>query len=224
MAKLSLGRSSASNPYVAGRAEWNERYGSYVAREKAWRLAAIMALGVALLAVGALGWSSMQSRVVPYIVEVDKLGGAAPVALAETTTPADPRVVRSQVARWLGQCRSIYADQTVVRAAIEVCYSMLDPDASSFKTLTEYHRTTMPFQRAGEQSVTVQVQSVLPLSKSSWRVEWIEEIRNLDGSAASKDNWQAVVGVSIAPPTDERQILENPLGIFISSVSWSRRI
>ena len=224
MVKLSPPRAAPGNPYIAGRSEWNERYGSYIAREKAWRLVAFMSIGVAFVAVGALGWSSMQSRVVPYIVEVDKLGGAAPVAIAETVSPSDPRVVRSQVARWLGQCRSIYADQTVVRAAIEACYAMLDPDASSFKTLTEYHRTTMPFQRAGQESVTVQVQSVLPLSGTSWRVEWIEDVRNLDGTAISRDNWQAVVGVTIAPPTDERQILENPLGIYISSVSWSRRI
>ena len=38
---------------------------------------------------GALVWQSMQSRVAPYVVEVDRLGEARAVAPADARLPAD---------------------------------------------------------------------------------------------------------------------------------------
>ena len=35
--------------YMAARAEWNERYGSYIAQAHAWRLTALASLGVAFV-------------------------------------------------------------------------------------------------------------------------------------------------------------------------------
>ena len=63
-------------PYLSARREWNERYGDYIARARSWRWAAFGAIAVALaLAIGVV-WQGAQSKVVPYVVEVDKLGDA----------------------------------------------------------------------------------------------------------------------------------------------------
>ena len=51
--------------YIAARAEWNERYGSYIAQAHAWRLTALASLGVAFLAVAGVVWIGAQNRVVP---------------------------------------------------------------------------------------------------------------------------------------------------------------
>ena len=61
---------------------WDERIGSARVQAKNWRL---MAFGGLLLTTGlaaALVWQSLQSRVVPYVVEVDRLGQAQAVAPA----------------------------------------------------------------------------------------------------------------------------------------------
>ena len=80
--------------YLAGRREWNERYGSYIAQRDAWRLLAMASLGVAALAVGGVVWLSSQSRVVPYVVEVNHLGDALAVRRANVATAVDPGVIR----------------------------------------------------------------------------------------------------------------------------------
>jgi type IV secretory pathway TrbF-like protein len=70
----------ADSPYLSARREWNERYGDYIARARNWRWAAFAALAVSLvLAIGVV-WEAAQSKVVPYVVEVDKLGDAVPIA------------------------------------------------------------------------------------------------------------------------------------------------
>src|SRR3546814_16109423 len=63
-------------PYQRAGQLWDERIGSARVQAKNWRL---MAFGGLVLTIGlssALVWQSMQSRVVPYVVAVEKLGQA----------------------------------------------------------------------------------------------------------------------------------------------------
>ena len=94
--------------YLAARREWNERYGSYIAQAHAWRLTALATLGVAFVAVVGIAWNGVQSRIVPYVVQTDKLGDAIAVSRADVSAPADPRLIRAQLARWVDDVRSVY--------------------------------------------------------------------------------------------------------------------
>src|SRR3546814_4692725 len=70
-------------PYQRAGQLWDERIGSARVQAKNWRLMAFGGLGLTIGLSSALVWQSMQSRVVPYVVEVDKLGQA------QAVTPAD---------------------------------------------------------------------------------------------------------------------------------------
>src|SRR5512140_427082 len=63
-----------SSPYLAARREWDERYGSLITRARNWRLAAVLALAVALVATCGLIALSMKAKVIPYVVAIDNLG------------------------------------------------------------------------------------------------------------------------------------------------------
>src|SRR5271168_4716007 len=94
----SADESQAENPYLSARREWNERYGDYIAHARNWRGAAFAALAIALVLAIGVAWQAAQSKVVPYVVEVDKLGDAVPVARADRAAPADGRVVKAELA------------------------------------------------------------------------------------------------------------------------------
>ena len=98
--------SDTVNPYLDARCEWNERYGGYIAAATSWRRCACAALAVAAVAVGGLVWSAGQTRIVPYVVAVDRLGDALAVGRADTALPADARIVRAQLARWIAAART----------------------------------------------------------------------------------------------------------------------
>ena len=85
--------------YLAARREWNERYGDYIAQANNWRLTAIAALAVAAVAVAGNVWQSAQSRVQPFVVEVDKLGDALAIQRADVASPI-PELANS-VSGWL---------------------------------------------------------------------------------------------------------------------------
>jgi type IV secretory pathway TrbF-like protein len=162
-------------PYLSARREWNERYGDYIARARSWRWAAFGALALSLvLAVGVV-WQGAQSKVVPYVVEVDKLGDAVAVARADRATPADVRVIKAQLAAWIVDVRSVSSDPLAQKAALSRSYAMTAATATLF--LNDYYRQHSPFSQ--NRTVAVSVDAVLPISTQTYQIQWSEDGRDL---------------------------------------------
>ena len=69
--------------YLEARREWNERYGDYIAREHAWKLGFFVMGLISIVCAGGMAYLSSQSKLVPYVVAVDKLGFAVAVQRAD---------------------------------------------------------------------------------------------------------------------------------------------
>jgi type IV secretion system protein VirB5 len=212
------------SPYLAARQEWNERYGSYIARAHAWRLTAILALIIAALATGGLVLIASQSQIVPYVVKVDRLGTAIAVDRADRAERPDEAVIVAQLARWVAAVRSVYADAAAQRALVKEGYAMINRRGNAFGALNDHMRAHDPFERARTETVAVEVESVLPISGDSWRLEWREEVRGRDGVRLSSSQHQATVTISFNPPRDEATLRINPSGLYINSFHWARRL
>src|SRR3546814_12047601 len=77
-------------PYQRAGQLWDERIGSARVHAKNWRLMAFGGLGLTNGLSSALVWQSLPSRVVPYVLDVDKLAQAQAVtqAAADYRSPA----------------------------------------------------------------------------------------------------------------------------------------
>lgn len=214
---------SYSAVYMAARREWNERYGSYIAQAHAWRLTAFASLAVAFVAVGGVVWIGAQTRVVPYVVQTDKLGDALAISRADVVAPADPRLIRAGLARWIEDVRTVYLDVAAERAVVNEAYAMVNRNAASAQQLNDWFSHHDPFKRAQTDMVGVAVESVLPISGNTWRVEWREDTRNRDGMADPPVHWQATITISINLPTSDAAVLINPAGLYVDSFEWAQR-
>jgi type IV secretion system protein VirB5 len=212
------------NPYLNGRREWNERYGDYIAAARTWRMACFGALAIALVATGGTVYLASQSRIVPYVVEVDKLGAALAVGPADRAAPADSRVLTAQLARWVFDLRSVYTDVAAERSLINEAYAGIARNSPALAATNDYFREHDPFQRARTETVTAQVESVLPISASVWRVEWEETVTARNGEGAGKAEWQADITVTVNPPSDAATVLLNPMGIYVTDYQWTKRL
>jgi type IV secretion system protein TrbF len=207
-------------PYLSARREWNERYGDYIARARSWRWAAFGAIAVALaLAIGVV-WQDAQSKVVPYVVEVNKLGDAVAVARADRAAPVDVRVIKAQLAAWIVDVRSVSSDPLAQKAALSRSYATTAATATLF--LNDYYRQHSPFSQ--NRTVAVSVDAVLPISNQTYQIQWSEDGRDLQGRALATTHWLASVTVAFDPPTDERGVLSNPLGLYVTGISWTQHL
>ena len=219
-----LDRDGPANPYVEARREWNERYGSYIARARNWRIMAILSGLTLILAVGGLVYTSAQNRFIPYIVEVDKLGAAVAVGLADRAAPADQRIIKAYITRFIEDARLVTSDTTAQKAAINRVYSMIAQGTSGLTKLNEYYKEASPFKRAESETVSVEIISVLPITDQTWQCEWSETARNLQGQIKARIRWKASIAVSFNPPNDEKQILLNPLGMYAVDINWAQQL
>ena len=210
--------------YQAGRQEWLERYGDYIAQARTWRRIAVLALITSALSITAVIQLASQSQVVPYVVKVDRVGAIAAVDRADRMDQPDRPLTTAQLARWISAVRTVYVDAAAQRAIINEGYAMINRRGDAYGVLNEHMRAHDPFERARAETVSVDVQSVLPIAGDSWRVEWREDTRGRDGSQISSLQHQATVTISFSPPRDEATLRINPLGLYISAFNWARRL
>ena len=217
-----------SNPYLAARREWNERYGEYIAQARTWRVTALLSLTVAAFSTGGLVYQGFAARLVPYVVKVDKLGAAMAVSRADEAGRPDKAVIVASLARWVSNMRSVYADASAERAILREGYALINRRGPAYAAMNEHMRGNDPFERAKTETVSIEVETVLPLGDASetnnWRIEWREEVRPRDGSRSIVKPMQATVSLLFDPPKDEAQIRLNPMGVYVNSFDWAQRL
>jgi type IV secretory pathway TrbF-like protein len=203
---------------------WNEEFGGFIHEKKVWQRVAMISLALNILAVAGMAYIGAQNKMVPYVVEVDKLGAAVAVQRADIPMVANAASIKAHLARWIQNTRSIYLDVAAEKQALKEAYASINNNGPASGTLNDYFQQHEPFKQAENESVSVQVESVQPISDKTWRIEWQEDHRARDGRLVTSLEQQATVSIVISPPTDEATILVNPLGIYIDSFSWSQRL
>ena len=208
-------------PYQKAALVWDERIGSARVQAKNWRLMAFGCLALSFGLAAGLVWQSAQSRVTPYVVEVDKLGGVQAVGPAIRPYQPTDAEIAYHLARFITDVRSLPIDPIVVRRNWFEAYDYATARAAS--VLNEYARENDPFKSVGKKSVTADVTSVVRASDSSFQVKWTEQAFD-QGTLTRTDHYTAILSVIIQQPHDADTLRKNPLGIYVRGLNWSRDI
>ncbi|MGK6317769.1 conjugal transfer protein TrbF [Neorhizobium sp. DT-125] len=208
-------------PYQRAAQAWDERIGSARVQAKNWRL---MAFGSLLLAGGfasALVWQSTRGTVVPWVVQIDKLGEAQAIAPAVADyRPTDPQIAW-HLARFIEQVRSIPADAVIVRQNWLRAYEFTTDRGAV--ALNDYARANDPFTEVGKTQISVEISSVIRASPDSFRVAWIE--RHFEnGQLSATERWTAILTVVIQQPNTADRLRANPLGVYVNAINWSKEM
>lgn len=200
---------------------WDERIGSSRVQARNWRYACFCTLGLSAVLAAGLVWQSSQGRIVPWVVQVDKLGDAQAVAKADRDyTPSDPQIA-FHLARFIEQVRSLPEDPVVVRLNWLRAYDFVTDQGAL--ALNEHARTQDPFERVGKEQTAFEITSVIRASPSSFRVAWIERTYRA-GSLSDTSRWSAIITVVIQAPQQPEDLRKNPLGILVNAINWSKEL
>src|SRR3954471_10947416 len=208
-------------PYQKAAQVWDERLGSARVQAANWRIAALSATSLSamlgltvLLIVG-------RSSVVPYVVEVDRLGEVRAVGPAiEAYQPSDAQIAHF-LARFIENVRSLSVDPVIVRTNWLHAYDFVTDRGA--QALNEYAREADPFTKIGAKTATAEVTSVVRASNDSFEIRWKESTYE-NGAVAKTERFTGVVSVILKTPSNAETLRKNPLGLYVHSLNWSRAL
>jgi type IV secretory pathway TrbF-like protein len=219
-----------NNPYLEARRRWNSQIDRAFSAQSVWQLIAVACLLITLASVAGLVYLGGQSKMVPFVIQVDKLGEQVVVGQAQAAAPADVRVVRASLAAFISAVRTVTPDQDLQRKLIFAAYGMLrvkDPATVKANEFLGDGSEMSPFKRSAKMTVDVEINTVLQVTQRSWQVDWTETDRDRDGSPLGKPQlMRCMLDIYIDPPSADAkqdQITHNPLGIWVRDYNWESR-
>src|SRR3546814_16174003 len=103
---------------------------------------------------GGLLWQSLQSRVVPYVVEVDRLGEARAVEpVARDYQPTDPQVAWF-LSRFIGDIRPVLLDPVLIRQ--DWLHASAFENKAGTVFFGAFSRSPHSFVPVGERAISIQ--------------------------------------------------------------------
>ncbi len=221
--------SSATSPVnhlTSARNEFMNAFGDLAKGKRNWQLMAFALAGILVFVTSAYVRLASSSRVVPYVVEVDRLGQIVAVGTAEQLTTPDQRLVASQLAQFVRSIRTVLPSAAAAAQAemVRRGYAYVAPEAAGF--LNDYFGSPRNDPRLLGTRITrqVDVASVLRVPNSDvWRLQWSETERSTQaGGPVRTTAWEGYVTVSIAAPATAEAVQDNPLGLYVTSVNWTQ--
>ena len=221
-AALRYGRTpEPETPYQRAAQVWDDRIGSARVQANNWRLAFFGMLGLSSALTGGLVWLAASGAIVPWVVQVDKLGAAQTIAPAAADfQPTDPQIAW-HLARFIEEVRAIPADPIILRHSWLRAYDYTTDKGAA--ALNDFARVNDPFSKLGKQQTAIEVSSVIRASPDSFRVAWVER-RYIDGGLAATERWSAILTLVLQIPRDAEKLKKNPLGVYVHALNWSKEL
>lgn len=217
------------NPYLSARRTWNDHMRGVQASRGMWQLLAILCLMITLASIAGVIYIGSQSKFIPYIVRVDKLGEALAVSRADQAQVLDERIVHAALASFIQDLRVVTPDVALQRKAIFRTYALLSSGDPAIHKANQWYNAVAennPFKRAETSTVNAEIVSVLPQSSETWQVDWLEKVYDRQGQPVEVPyQMRALIRIYQKPATQtttEEEIRNNPLGIYVQDFSWSR--
>lgn len=212
--------------FLAARDEFANAFGDLAKGKRNWQLMALVVSAVLGIVTIAYIRLASAARVVPYIVEVNRLGQVMGVGTAERMVTPDERLVASQLAQFIRAIRTVLPDAAAAGQAemIRRGYAFVAPEAGG--ALNEYFANPRndPRVLGARLSRQVDVTAVLRVPKSDvWRIQWTEtEQATQAGGLTLTTAWEGYVTTKVVPPNTAEGIQDNPLGLFVTSFNWTQ--
>jgi type IV secretion system protein VirB5 len=219
------------------RREFASAFGDLARGKRNWQIVAFALAGVVALEALAMIGLAKAARVVPYVVRVDQLGRVDAVGPASPMRDPDAALVASQLADFIRSVRTVLPPAAVSAQAalLHHGYAFVTPEAASF--LNSYLSDPAHDPRVLGTRLTreVDVTSALRVPDAAasrgksdaraqtWRLQWTETDRPTQlGDSTATSAWEGYVTVQVIPPTSAETVQENPLGLFITSIAWTK--
>lgn len=171
-----------NNPYLSAQLTWRDYIGSFVGSRNLMICITLLSLCTSLIAVAGVVYIGSQNKLVPYIIEVDKLGRSQFMGTVPERNLQDPKIVNVMLTDFISDFKTVSVDKELTVKALKRLYSKLSNGSLASNKVNEYYTANKernnPFVRAESESVAVEVKTILRATSSSYLIEWTEIVRD----------------------------------------------
>lgn len=186
-----------------------------------WRLIAFGLLAANITLAAGFAAVASQNRVVPYIVQVDEHGYEIAVKPAEELPQIDERIIIARVGMFVERLRTVVSDSDAQKNYMRWVYASIPEGSQALAATNAFYKDNDPFKEAAAlRTKTVEVLSVLPISKDTWRAQWRETVSQ-NGTSQESSEWSGLFTIGTSPVKEMRSVIRNPLGIYIVEYSMT---
>ena len=199
---------------INGKAEFAEIYGSALVGRRQHFITSVCALILCAISMFyALNIASTKTAI-PWFVEVDKASGelSKPVKI-QSITPQDA-VIKSSLAIFAEKCFTI--DPKLSRAYLQDCARMATGKAiEQLRAFRTEHDVIARMSKGGE--IRFAKTKSVDLTTKGTAFLYVET-RDVapDGVSATVSNYRLRLDYIFIPPKNEDEVIQNPLGIYVS--------
>ncbi|CZO83281.1 MULTISPECIES: conjugal transfer protein TrbF [Legionella] len=229
--KLSLKKKKndlTDNPYLNAQRAWNFHTAGLMKSLQIWQLVSLGSLLITLAAIGGLITIGSQSKFIPLVFQQDASGNTLSVTRADHVGDASIDDYRAAAAHFIENIRMVSVDVALQKKAVFQVYSYLNQNDAALTKVQEFYsdkQHSNPFDRAAHEIVSIEIRSVLQESEDTWQVDWVETVRNRDGTLKEKPaQMKALVTMyqdNELNDVSNESILKNPHLIYVRDFNWS---
>lgn len=208
--------------WTKSKREWDDRIGNARLQAFNWRLIAIILSLCLLVTISGLIYQSSKSTVTPYVIEVDSTSGMARAvgpASASNYTPKEAEV-KYFLSQFIQNSRSVPLDPIMYKQNWNKAYMFMRQSAAT--KMNQYMQNENQISLLGRETVQPNVLVIVPMTNSTYQIRWTEENFSIGGGQKSVTNMTGVFTIEFGQPKDERELLINPLGMYIKDFSYSK--
>lgn len=217
---------SNNNPYLNGTRTWNDFISGQVAQRKMWQVTALTSLMCMMLCIMGVIYIGSQSKITPYIVEVDSLGRSQFMGVIPTYENIDQRVINVILTDFISDYRTVSSDVDLGIKFINRLFAKLDPNDTAHTKIAEQFSKNNPIEEGKSKTVDVKVTAILQISPQSYAIEWTETTRDRSRSGKITDigKYKSIVTVKNTDTSNMsfEQLQNNPVGLYITDFSLQR--
>jgi type IV secretory pathway TrbF-like protein/predicted MFS family arabinose efflux permease len=198
---------------------WDEHLRAAQIQATRWRWAALGSITTAFFLVLAFIIRTSQSDVIPYVVSVEHLGTVHVVGYVRQSYQPSDALISYFISQFIEDVRSLSVDPVVVHAKWRQAYHYVTDRGATM--LNYYASKTDPFSKIGVRATVVEMLFVVRVTPKSFKVRWKENSYEKQELLMTEQFTGAITVVFKNPEVPEMQ-RENPLGLYIHGLSWSR--
>lgn len=204
---------------------YNARISELFSKYRFLQLIALISILCCIISIAGVIHIGSQSKFVPYIVEVNKLGETVVIGEIRAGTIKDQRIIRAKVASFIKTLRTVSVDPALQRNFIfETYHSLQRGDPAINKANIFYKdKATNPFELGKQINREVEIVSLLEMTSNTYQLDWKEKTYDKSGVLLYIKGYRALVTVYLIPTAVESidDLIKNPLGIYIKDYSIS---